>query len=239
MASFSIQNSSLKGNISKFFPSHIQEKILNKAKVSGYTIKEKQSIFAFSDEFDNATKYAGILRNKMGERLKLKDPNVLAFAWIVDFPMFEWDSNLEKWDFGHNPFSMPKGGLEALKNIDPANIQAEQFDLICNGYELASGSIRNHHPETFIEAFKIVGYSEKETRQKFGHMIESFEYGAPPHGGFAIGFDRLMMLLFDIENIREVYAFPKKNARELMTGAPREVDRGDLDTLGIELKDDK
>lgn len=237
IASFTIKENALEGNISKYFSSIIQERILKKAKSAGYSVSDNQTILAFSDEYENAIKYAGILRSKMGDRLNLKNPDILAFAWIIDFPMFEWDENLQKWDFGHNPFSMPKGGLEVLQTMDPGKIQAEQFDLICNGYELASGSIRNHDPKTFIEAFNIVGYSEQETRQKFGHMIESFEYGAPPHGGFAIGFDRLMMLLFDIENIREVYAFPKKNAKELMTGAPRKVSKEDLDILGIELKD--
>ena len=237
LAWFSLENSEFGGNMSKFFDPKLQNSILRTLKKRGYDIKGKQTIFAFSDEYAKASKYAGLLRSQMGDLLQLKDPNILAFAWVVDFPMFEWDEKNNKWDFGHNPFSMPKGGLKALKSQEPASILAEQFDLVCNGYELASGSIRNHHPQTFLEAFKIVGYSEKETREKFGHMISAFEYGAPPHGGFAIGFDRFMMLLHNITNIKEVYAFPKTNARELMTEAPREVSKEDLDILGINLKE--
>ncbi len=236
MATLSVSGKTLSGNISKYFTPDLQKEILKKAEDSGYSLRENQTIFAFSDEYTKALKWAGILRGKMGDIMNLKDPNILAFAWIVDFPMFEWDEKEEKWEFGHNPFSMPKGGLNSLKKEDPENILAEQFDIICNGYELGSGSIRNHDPKTFIEAFKIVGYSEEQTREKFGHMISAFEYGAPPHGGFAFGFDRLMMLLFNIENIREVYAFPKKNAKEIMTGAPREVSKEDLEMLGVELK---
>jgi aspartyl-tRNA synthetase len=239
MVAFSIKGNSLTGNISKYFSIEIQKKIIAKANQAGYSPKSDKTIFAFSDEYLKASKWAGILRSKMGDIMKLKDQNILAFAWVIDFPMFEWDKERKKWEFGHNPFSMPKGGFKALKTENPGDIQAEQFDLICNGYELGSGSIRNHQPETFIEAFKIVGYSEKETREKFGHMISAFEYGAPPHGGFAIGFDRLMMLLFDFENIREVYAFPKKNAKELMTGAPRRISKEDLDILNLELKEKK
>lgn len=233
LAWFSLDDGEFGGNMSKFFNPELQTSILTKLENKGYTIKGKQTIFAFSDEYQKASKYAGLLRSQMGDLLELKDPTILAFAWVVDFPMFEWDDKNQKWDFGHNPFSMPKGGINALKTKDIGEILAEQFDLVCNGYELASGSIRNHDPKTFIEAFKIVGYSEEETRSRFGHMISAFEYGAPPHGGFAIGFDRLMMLLHGIKNIKEVFAFPKTNARELMTGAPRQVPQEDLDVLGI------
>jgi aspartyl-tRNA synthetase len=236
MAWFSIEGEVLGGNIAKYFPKDSQESILNKCVEGGYEVRDKQTIFVFAGEYEKSCKLAGILRNKMGELLGLKDPNILAFAWIVDFPMFEWDEKQKKWDFGHNPFSMPQGGLEALEKEDPKDILAEQYDVACNGYELGSGSIRNHHPATFIKAFEIVGYSESETREKFGHMISAFEYGAPPHGGYALGFDRFMMILFDESNIKEVYAFPKSNAQELMTGAPREVSKEDLEVLGIEVK---
>ena len=239
LAWFSLDEGQFGGNMAKFFNTELQNSILKKLKEKGYSIKGKQTIFAFSDEYPKASKYAGLLRSQMGDLLKLKDPTVLAFAWVVDFPMFEWDEKGQKWDFGHNPFSMPKGGLKALRTEKPGEILAEQFDLVCNGYELASGSIRNHDPKTFIEAFKIVGYSEEETRSRFGHMISAFEYGAPPHGGFAIGFDRFMMLLYGITNIKDVYAFPKTNAKELMTGAPRRVPQEDLDVLGITIKGKK
>ncbi len=235
MVWLSLEDGVLFGTMAKLFSKEIQEEIVRKCREAGYK-KGKQYIFAFGDEYSKACRYAGILRNKMGDLLNLKDPNILAFAWIVDFPMFEWDEKNKKWDFGHNPFSMPKGGLEALRNEKPENIFAQQYDVACNGYELASGSVRNYHPESFIEAFKICGYTEEETRAKFGHMISAFEYGAPPHCGFAVGFDRFMMILSDEKNIKEMYAFPKSNAQELMTGAPREVDKADLDILGIELK---
>lgn len=236
LAWFSVKEGVVDGSMAKYFNLDLQKSILQKLKENGYEISGNQTIFAISDEKIKCAKLCGIVRSRMGDLLNLKDPSVMAYAWIVDFPMFEWDETNKKWDFGHNPFSMPQGGLEALKTQDPSEILAQQYDLACNGYELASGSIRNHHPETFIEAFKITGYTEEETRSKFGHMISAFEYGAPPHGGFAPGFDRLMMLLFDETNIREVYAFPKSNGMELMTGAPREVDKRDLDILGIELK---
>jgi aspartyl-tRNA synthetase len=236
LAWFAVDNGVMGGSIVKFFNEETQKNILSKYVSNGYSVQGKQTILAISDEPIKASKLCGLLRSKMGDVLKLKDPSVLAYAWIVDFPMFEWDETNQKWDFGHNPFSMPQGGLEALTSKDPSEIYAYQYDLACNGYELASGSIRNHQPETFIEAFKITGYTEQETRSEFGHMISAFEYGAPPHGGFATGFDRLMMLLTGETNIREMYAFPKSNGMELMTGAPREVDKKDLDILGLELK---
>jgi aspartyl-tRNA synthetase len=236
LAWFTVDNGVMGGSIVKFFNEETQKNILSKYVSNGYSVQGKQTILAISDEPIKASKLCGLLRSKMGDVLKLKDPSVLAYAWIVDFPMFEWDETNQKWDFGHNPFSMPQGGLEALTSKDPSEIYAYQYDLACNGYELASGSIRNHQPETFIEAFKITGYTEQETRSEFGHMISAFEYGAPPHGGFATGFDRLMMLLTGETNIREMYAFPKSNGMELMTGAPREVDKKDLDILGLELK---
>lgn len=239
MVWFALENNKLSGSMAKLFSEDIQKKIVKKFKEGGYKFSGKQYIFAFGDEYMKACKLAGILRSKMGDLLELKDPNVLAFAWIVDFPMFEWDEKSKKWDFAHNPFSMPKGGLEALKKESPDKIFAQQYDVACNGYEMASGSVRNFHPESFIESFKVCGYSEKETREKFGHMISAFEYGAPPHCGFAIGYDRFMMVLFDEKNIKEVYAFPKSNAQELMTGAPREVDKADLDVLSIDIKKKK
>jgi aspartyl-tRNA synthetase len=236
LAWFSVEEGQLGGSLVKFFNEEIQQSILNKFKDNGYSVVGKQTVLAIADESMKACKLTGLLRSKMGDALELKDPNVMAFAWIVDFPMYEWSEEKNKWEFGHNPFSMPQGGLEALKSKEPGEIYAYQYDLACNGYEFASGAIRNYHPETFIKAFELAGYSEEETRKQFGHMISAFEYGAPPHGGFAPGLDRMMMVLFDESNIREVYAFPKSNAQELMTGCPREVPKADLDILGIELK---
>jgi aspartyl-tRNA synthetase len=237
MIAIDLEDGKLAGSFAKHFDEKTQEALVGKFKTNEYEIKGKQTLFAFSDEKVKAQKLAGWLRVEMGKLLNLRDPKVLAYAWVIDFPMYEWDEKENKWDFGHNPFSMPKGGLEALKSKKPEEIFAQQYDMVCNGYEAASGSIRNHHPETLIEAFKVTGYTEEETRKKFGHMISAFEYGAPPHGGFAPGIDRMMMILFDEENIREIYAFPMTNARELMMDAPREVDQRDIDILGIELKD--
>ena len=236
LAWFAVENDQIGGSLAKFFSEEIQQCILKKFKNNGYTLSGKQTILAIADKDVKACKLAGILRSRMADELELKNPNVMAFAWIVDFPMYEWSEEKNKWEFGHNPFSMPQGGLEALKSKEPGDIYAYQYDLACNGYEFASGAIRNHHPQTFIKAFELAGYSEEETRKQFGHMISAFEYGAPPHGGFAPGLDRMMMVLFDESNIREVYAFPKSNGQELMTGCPREVPKADLDILGIELK---
>ena len=233
---FTVKDGVVGGSLEKFFSKDLQESMVKKFEERGYSIQGEQTIFCVADEYLNSCKLTGALRSRMGDLLELKDPNVIAFAWIVDFPMYEWNEQSNKWDFGHNPFSMPQGGLEALEGDDIGGIYAQQYDLACNGYELVSGAIRNHHPETFIKAFEIAGYTEEETRAQFGHMISAFEYGAPPHGGFAIGFDRFMMILFDESNIREVYAFPKSNAKELMTGAPREVPKFDTDLLNIDIK---
>jgi aspartyl-tRNA synthetase len=239
LAYLTIEGSSFGGPLTKFFDEKVQGEILERFKERGYTVKGEQTIFALAGGSKKTIELAGLLRSRMGDILDLKDPNVLAIAWIIDFPMFEWNEDLKKWDFGHNPFSMPQGGIKALRENDPKDMLAEQYDLVCNGYELGSGSIRNFHPESFIKAFEIVGYSEEETRKEFGHMISAFEYGAPPHGGFAVGFDRYMMILFDEENIREVYAFPKSNAQELMTGAPREIREEELSILGLQFKKKK
>jgi len=239
LAWFSVEESEIGGSIAKFFNDDLKKIILSKFEKAGYDVGGKQTIFAFAGDYKETCELTGKLRSRIGDLLELKDPEVLAFAWIVDFPMFEWNEDGEKWEFGHNPFSMPQGGLEALEEKDPGDIMAQQYDIACNGYELGSGSIRNHNPETFIKAFEVVGYTEEQTRKEFGHMISAFEYGAPPHGGFALGFDRFMMILFEEENIKEVYAFPKSNGRELMTGAPREVSKEDLNVLGLKLKREK
>jgi len=234
LVSINVVDGKLEGNMAKYF----NEKILEKFEKNEYKVGGKQTIFAVAGSRKEVNKYLGWLRSEMGDLCGLKNPKEIAFAWIVDFDMFEWKEEEEKWDFMHNPFSWPLGGIEALHTQKPNEIKAQQYDLAGNGYELLSGSIRNHHPETFIEAFKICGYTEEETRKKFGHMIGAFEYGAPPHGGYAIGMDRLSMILFDEENIREIYAFPMSSTgQEYMMNSPREVDKKDLDILGIQLKD--
>jgi len=168
-----------------------------------------------------------------------ENSNELAFAWIVDFPFYEKTDD-GKIEFGHNPFSMPQGGLEALNSEDPLEIPAFQFDMVCNGYEMCSGAIRNHDPELMFKAFEIAGYDKSVVEEKFGHMLEAFKYGAPPHGGLAPGLDRLMMILEGEPNIRELMAFPKNSdGIEPMTGAPAELDEAQLAEVHIEVKKKK
>ena len=168
-------------------------------------------------------KFGGAARTKLGVELKLIDENRYAFAWIVDFPMFEWNEDEKKVDFSHNPFSMPQGGLDALETMDPLKIKAFQYDIACNGYELASGGIRNHRPEAMVKAFEVAGYSEQTVIDRFGGMYRAFQYGAPPHGGMAAGVDRVVMLLAGEQNLREVSLFPmNQRAEDLLMGAPSE-----------------
>ena len=165
---------------------------------------------------------AGRARNVIGEELDLTQKDRFAFAWIVDFPIYEQDAETGKIDFEHNPFSMPQGGMAALQG-DPLEVLGYQYDLACNGYELVSGAIRNHKPEIMFKAFEIAGYDEAEVRKRFGGMVNAFQYGAPPHGGCAAGIDRIVMLLADEMNIREVIMFPmNQRAEDLMMGAPSE-----------------
>ena len=236
LAWFKISDGTFDGPLVKYFKDDDLKKIKKLFKEQGYKIEGEQMLFAVAGIRKEVNEQMGWLRSKMGDLLELKDPNLIALAWVVDFDMFQWDEKKNTWDFMHNPFSMPSGGLEALKKKDPSEIKAQQYDFIGNGYELLSGSIRNHHPETFIEAFKICGYSEQETRDKFGHMISAFEYGAPPHGGYALGLDRFSMVLFDENNIREIYAFPMSGGQEIMTGSPRPIDKEVLDELGLKFK---
>jgi aspartyl-tRNA synthetase len=178
-------------------------------------------------------KIAGKARNVIGEDLNLTDKDRFAFAWIVDFPMYQKDPETGKFDFEHNPFSMPQGGMDAL-NGDPLDVHAYQYDLACNGYELVSGGIRNHRPEIMFKAFEIAGYGEDEVRKRFGGMVNAFTYGAPPHGGCAAGIDRIVMLLADEQNIREVILFPmNQRAEDLMMGAPSEPTNEQLRELRL------
>ena len=178
----------------------------------------------------------GKVRNYFGHALELINPNLVAFCWIVDFPMFEYNEDHQKIDFSHNPFSMPQGGAEALENEDPLDVLAYQYDIVCNGVELSSGAIRNHRPEIMIKAFGIAGYGAGEVEEKFGGLLKAFRYGAPPHGGSAPGIDRIVMLLADEPNIREVIAFPmNQQAEDLLMGAPAAVDGERLKELHIKL----
>ena len=192
-------------------------------------------MFFIADEFKTAQKIAGLVRIELGKRLDLIEKNVYKFCFIVDFPMYELSDEGEI-DFCHNPFSMPQGGMEALENMDPLDILAYQYDLVCNGYEMASGAVRNHNPEIMVKAFEIAGYTEEDVKTKFGALYNAFQYGTPPHAGAAPGIDRMVMLIEDSSNIREVIAFPKnKKARDLLMRAPSKVSDGQLKDVHIKL----
>jgi len=178
--------------------------------------------------------FAGLARTRAGEELGLIDENCFELAWIVDFPFYEWNEEEKKIEFSHNPFSMPQGGMEALQNEDPLNLKAYQYDLVCNGYEIASGGIRNHLPETMIKAFEIAGFTRDEVETRFGALYRAFHYGAPPHGGMAAGVDRIVMLLSGTKNLREISLFPmNQQAIDLLMGAPSEVSSPQLRDLHI------
>ncbi len=189
--------------------------------------------FACAKEAD-AAKLAGLARTKVADELNLIDRDRFDFCWIVDFPMYEWNETDKKIDFSHNPFSMPQGGLDALETKDPLDILAYQYDIVCNGIELSSGAIRNHRPDIMLKAFEIAGYPAEEVEKRFGGMLNAFRYGAPPHGGSAPGIDRIVMLLADVPNIREVIMFPmNQQAQDLMMGAPGDVTMKQLRELHI------
>ena len=201
------------------------------------SLKPGYAVFFGAGEFDEVSKIMGAVRVEAARRAGHFEENVFRFCWIVDFPMFEKDEETGKIEFSHNPFSMPQGGLEALRTKDPLDILAWQYDIVCNGVELSSGAIRNHEPEIMFEAFGIAGYSEEDVRRDFGGMLRAFEYGAPPHGGIAPGIDRIVMLLADEPNIRETIAFPlNNNALDLMMGAPSEVGEARLKELSLSLR---
>ena len=182
-----------------------------------------------------AARLAGLARTRVGEQLELLE-SAFRFCWVVDYPMFEYDEDAKKIDFSHNPFSMPQGELEALESQDPLTILAWQYDIVCNGIELCSGAIRNHRPDIMYKAFAIAGYSQEEVDANFSGMINAFKYGAPPHGGAAPGVDRIVMLLADEPNIREVTVFPlNQKAEDLMMQAPSEVSLRQLRELHIRL----
>ena len=197
-------------------------------------VKEGDAAFFVAGDPDKFWKFSGLARNKVGEELNLTDKERFELAWIVDFPMYEYNEDDKKVDFSHNPFSMPQGGLDALKSQDPLTIKAFQYDITCNGYEIASGGIRNHVPEAMVKAFEIAGYGEQEVVERFGGMYRAFQYGAPPHGGMAAGVDRIVMLLCGTTNLREISLFPmNQQAMDLLMGAPSEATTKQLRELHI------
>ena len=192
------------------------------------------SIFLACGKEKEIEKILSLARNKIAQDLDIIDKDKFAFCWIVDYPMFELDESTKKIIFSHNPFSMPQGKIDKLDFDNPLNIKAYQYDIVCNGIELSSGAIRNYLPELMYKLFSIAGYSEKEVNDKFSGMINAFSYGAPPHGGIAPGIDRIVMLLADKENIREVTLFPmNQNAQDLMMQAPSDVDENQLKELSL------
>ena len=199
-------------------------------------LQEGDAAFFAAGDPEKFAKFAGAARIKVGADLNLVDENSFELAWIVDFPMFEWNEEEKKADFSHNPFSMPQGGLEALNTQDPVTIKAFQYDIACNGFEIASGGIRNHMPDAMVKAFEIAGYGEETVIERFGGMYRAFQYGAPPHGGMAAGVDRMVMLLCGAQNLREVALFPmNQQALDLLMGAPSDVGTKQLRELNLRL----
>jgi len=224
-----------KGPIAKFF----SERAINDL-IKVCNLKENDSIFFSCDTKNNAEKISGIARQKLGHELNLIDNNKFEFCWIIDFPMYQYDEKEKKIDFNHNPFSMPQINPLNFEKSDPLSILAYQYDLVCNGLEISSGAIRNHLPELMYKVFSKVGYSKEEVDKKFGGMIKALSYGAPPHGGIAPGIDRIVMLLANKENIREVTLFPmNQNAEDLLMGAPSKVNETQLKELNIKVLENK
>ena len=224
------ENGEVTGGIAKFITPEIKETLQGK-----YGATKNAAMFFIADEFEKAQKIAGLVRIELGKRLDLLEKDVYRFCFIVDFPMYEL-SDEGTIDFSHNPFSMPQGGLEALNTKDPLDVYAYQYDLVCNGYEMASGAVRNHDPEIMVKAFEIAGYTEEDVKNRFGALYNAFQYGTPPHAGAAPGIDRMVMLIADSQNIREVIAFPKnKKARDLLMRAPSVVSEEQLKDVHIKL----
>ena len=232
------ENGEAKGPVAKFLSDDRLEKIKNYFNNNGNN-GEINAIFFSCDKEDNANKFAGLARKELGKRLNLIDENRYEFCWIVDFPYFEWNEDEKKIDFSHNPFSKPKCDVEFLKNASKdelLKLEANQYDLVCNGYELSSGAIRNSNIEMMYEAFRIAGYSHEVVDEKFGGMIKAFKFGVPPHGGIAPGIDRIIMLLIGTDNIRDVIAFPMNGrAEDLLMNAPDFVSEQQLKDLGIKV----
>ena len=220
-----------KGPIDKFIPDDVKTEI---AEIAG--LQAGDTIFFIADREELAALYAGQIRTELGNRLDLLEKNAYRFCYVNDFPMYEYDRELKQYIFTHNPFSMPQGGLEALETKDPSEILAYQYDIVCNGIELSSGAVRNHDMKIMVKAFEIAGYTEEDLKEKFGALYNAFQFGAPPHAGMAPGVDRMIMLLRNEENIREIIPFPMNgNAQDLMCGAPGEVTEQQLREVHIRL----
>ncbi len=227
------EDMSYKGPIDKFIPEEMKEELATLAGLSA-----GDTIFLIADKEDKANYYAGHIRTELGEKLDLIEKDAYRFCYVNDFPMFELDPETKQIGFTHNPFSMPQGGLEALNTMDPLDVLAYQYDIVCNGVELSSGAVRNHDIEIMKKAFAIAGYDEETLETKFGALYQAFQFGAPPHAGMAPGVDRMIMLLRNEENIREVIAFPMNgNAQDLMCGAPGEVTEQQLREVHIRVRE--
>ena len=221
-----------KGPIDKFIPDDMKTEI---AEIAG--LQAGDTIFFIADREELAALYAGQIRTELGNRLDLLEKNAYRFCYVNDFPMYEYDRELKQYIFTHNPFSMPQGGLEALETKDPSEILAYQYDIACNGIELSSGAVRNHDMKIMVKAFEIAGYTEEDLKEKFGALYNAFQFGAPPHAGMAPGVDRMIMLLRNEENIREIIPFPMNgNAQDLMCGAPGEVTEQQLREVHIKVR---
>ena len=228
-----MEDKSYKGPIDKFIPDDMKQEF---AELTGLEVGD--TIFFVADKEERANLFAGQLRNELGERLDLIEKNAFCFCFVNDFPMYEYNKDEKKMDFTHNPFSMPQGGLEALNTMNPEDILAYQYDIVCNGVELSSGAVRNHDLDIMVKAFEIAGYSEEDLKTKFGALYNAFQFGAPPHAGMAPGIDRMIMLLRNEDNIREVIAFPMNgNAQDLMCGAPGIVTETQLREAHIKVRD--
>ena len=228
-----MEDKSYKGPIDKFIPDDMKQEF---AELTGLEVGD--TIFFIADKEERANLFAGQLRNELGERLDLIEKNAFRFCFVNDFPMYEYNKDEKKMDFTHNPFSMPQGGLEALNTMNPEDILAYQYDIVCNGVELSSGAVRNHDLDIMAKAFEIAGYSEEDLKTKFGALYNAFQFGAPPHAGMAPGIDRMIMLLRNEDNIREVIAFPMNgNAQDLMCGAPGIVTETQLREAHIKVRD--
>ena len=222
-----------KGPIDKFIPDELKGEL---AKIA--SLEAGDTIFFIADKEERANYYAGQLRNELGDKLDLCEKNAYRFCYVNDFPMYEVDSETKQLGFTHNPFSMPQGGLEALETKDPLDVLAYQYDIVCNGVELSSGAVRNHDMQIMVKAFEIAGYDEETLKSKFGALYQAFQFGAPPHAGMAPGIDRMIMLLRNEENIREVIAFPMSgSAQDLMCGAPNDVTEQQLREVHIKVRD--